>query len=153
MAKEQFNKYGFWPLNPENARVTYYPVAASQTLAAGDPVILSSGQVAVAVSNSSTELLGVVAQPCASLTAGTLVAVWDDPGIIFKCRVSADASSLAIGTARDLSGTTGAFIMNVAAGSQGVVLFMGCLPSETNSTAGAYTRAKIIKHAMADTST
>ena len=152
MAKEAYNKYGFFPLNPNDARVGHYPIKTGQTLAVGDPVILDSGQIAVAVSNSSTELIGIAAQPCASLTAGTRVAVWDDPDTIFKCRASADASSLAVGTARDLTGTTGAFQMNVAAGTQGVVLFMGCLPAEDNSQAGAYSKVRIAKHGFADVS-
>jgi hypothetical protein len=152
MAKEAYNKYGFFPLHPEDARVNHYPIKTGQTLAAGDPVILDSGQIAVAVSNSSTELIGVVARDCASLTAATLVPVWDDPDTIFKCRASADASSLAVGTARDLTGTTGAFQLNVAAGTQSVVLFMGCLPAEDSSQAGAYCRARIAKHGFADIS-
>lgn len=152
MAKEAFNKYGFWPLNPNDARIGHYPIKIGQTLAAGDPVILDSGQIAVAVSDSSTELIGIVARDCASLDADTLVPVWDDPSTLFKCRASADASSLAVGTARDLTGTTGAFELNVAAGTQDVVLFMGCLPAEDSSQAGAYSKARIAKHGFADIS-
>jgi hypothetical protein len=152
MSKEEYNKYGFRPLHPDDARIGHYPIKTGQTLAVGDPVILDSGQVAVAVAASSTELLGVIAEPCSSKTAGDLVAVWDDPDTLFQARVSADASSVAIGYHADLSGTTGEFEVNVSASSQDLFTFMGCLPSETSSTAGALCKVRINKHALADIS-
>ena len=152
MAKETYNQYGFRPLYPNRARIGYYPVKTTQTLVVGDPVILDSGQVAVAVENSSTELLGVMAQNCSSLTAGTLVAVYDNPDDLFRARVSGDASSVAVGTQCDLDGTTGAFLVDIANSTQDLFTFMGCLPAEDNTETGAYCKVKIAKHALADIS-
>lgn len=152
MAKETYNPYGFMPVDPESAHIEYYPVATTQTLAKGDPVILSSGQVAVAVAASSTELLGVMAEDAASLTAGVLVAVYDDPDTVFYGRASADASAVAIGYHADLSGTTGAFVINVAASSQDLFCILGVKAGDTNSEVGAHLKCKIMKHALADIS-
>lgn len=152
-AKESFNAYGLLPLHPENAQITYHPVATTQTLAAGDPVILSSGQIAVAVSASSAELCGAMAQASVTATAGTLVAVYDDPETIFRARTSADASSSNIGDTFDLSGTTGTFIVNVGATSQNLFILKGVVAGDDNTVVGANLKIKIAKHAFADTST
>lgn len=153
MAKETYNLLGFRPLTPCCASVRYFPIAASQTLAAGDPVILSSGQVAVAVAASSAELLGVVAEDCVSLAANTQVPVYCDPNTIFVARGSAAPSSCTIGTAYDLSGTTGAFEVNVAASSQALFTYLGVVPGDDNTVDGANMQVKIAKHALADLST
>ena len=152
MSKESSNPYGFIPADPSKEQIGYYPVATTQTLAKGDPVILSGGQVAVAVAASSTELLGVIAQDSESATAGTLVAVYDDPSTEFFARTNADASSVAIGYHADLAGTTGAFTLNVSASSQDLFCILGTKVGDTNSTVGAHLRCKIMKHALADIS-
>lgn len=152
MAKETYNPYGFFPAYPDDARIGYYPVATTQTLAKGDPVILSSGQIAVAVSNSSAEVVGVMAEASVSATAGTLVAVYDDPSTEFFARASADASSVAIGSELDLTGTTGAFQVNVAASTQDIVVLLGTKTGDDNSEAGAHLRVKLNKHAFSDQS-
>lgn len=152
MAKETYNPYGFMPVDPESAHIEYYPVATTQTLAKGDPVILSSGQVAIAVEASSAELLGVMAEDAASLTAAVLVAVYDDPDTVFYARTNADASSVAIGTHADLAGTTGAFTLNVSTSNQDLFCILGTKVGDTNSTVGAHLRVKIMKHALADIS-
>lgn len=155
MAKETYNLRGFRPLNPCCCTecMRYFPIAASQTLAAGDPVILSSGQVAVAVANSSAELLGIVAEDCASLAANTQVPVYCSPDTIFRGRASAAPSSTTIGTAYDLSGTTGVFEVNVAATTQALFTYLGVLPGDDSAQDGAYMQVKIAKHALADLST
>lgn len=152
MSKETCNRYGFIPANPD-AKILWLPIATGQTLAAGDPVILSSGQVAVAVSNSSTELLGVVAQDCASLTAGTLVPVYHRSECEFIVRASTAPSSATVGTGYDITGTTGAFQLNVGATSQALCCLLGTVPGETTSNAGCLCRVKIVEHALADLST
>jgi len=152
MAKETYNLYGLVPAYPDKAKIEYYPVATTQTLAKGDPVILSSGQIAVAVSNSSAEICGVMAQASASAAAGTLVAVYDDPDTVFFARASADASGVAIGAELDLAGTTGAFVVNVAGSTQDLFTFMGVKAGDDNSEVGAHLKVKINKHAFADQS-
>lgn len=151
MAKESYNLYGLHPLNVSEGDVLEFPVAASQTLAKGDPVILSSGQIAVAVSNSSTELCGVMAQDSASQAAGTLVKVYWRPEQVFIGRAAA-ATAETIGAAADLSGTTGAFEVNNAATSQSLFVILGTLPGDTAATDSRYLMVKIIKHAFADLS-
>lgn len=152
MAKEAYNTYGLRPLYPERSKITKLPVATAQTLAKGDPVILSTGQIAVAVSNSSAEIVGIMAQDAVLLTAGTLVDVYADTQEIFVGRAAADHSSVAIGYQPDLTGTTGAFEVNMAASTQDVFVFLGTLPGDTSSVAGARVMVKICKHAFADTS-
>ena len=150
--KEAFNPYGFQPLYPDDARVEYYKVAASQTIAKGDPVILSSGQVAIAVQASSTELLGIAAEASAGAAANTLIAIYDDPDTVFVGRASADASSTQIGSYLDLTGTTGAFEVNVSASSQDLFTYLGVKAGDDHTQAGAHLKVKLNKHALADTS-
>jgi len=151
MAKESYNPYGFWPATP-NAKTRMMEVAASQTFAAGDPLVLSSGQVAVAVQNSSTELCGIAAEACASLDQGTEVAVWADPDQEFFGRCNADASGVAVGTLMDLDGTTGAFEIDENASDQDLFCHLGVKRGDDDSQAGAQLRVRIAKHAFADVS-
>jgi len=152
MAKEAFNPYGFFPLYPEDARVEYYKVAASQTIAKGDPVILSSGQIQIAVAASSTELAGIAAEASSGAAANTLIAIWDDPDTVFVGRADADASSSTIGSYYDLDGTTGAFQVNVGASSQDLFTYLGVKAGDDHSQTGAHLKVKLNKHALADTS-
>lgn len=151
MGKEAFNLYGLTPLNVKEGDILEFPVATGQTLAKGDPVILSGGQIAVAVANSSTELCGVMAQASASATAGTMVKVYWRPEQLF-CGRAASASAETIGTAYDLSGTTGAFEVNNAATSQALLLCLGTVPGDTAATDCRNLIVKIVKHAFADLS-
>jgi hypothetical protein len=151
MAKEDYNIYGLIPLHPDKAKIRWLPVAASQTLVRGDPVILSSGQIAVAVSDSSAELVGAMAADSSSATAGTLVPVYADPAERFKIRASA-ATAETIGTAYDISGTTGAFECNVAGTSQALLCCWGTVAGDTAATDGRYLEVQIVKHAFADLS-
>lgn len=144
MAGEGANIYGFWPADP-NAPIKYYPVAATQTFAAGDPVIESTG-VAVAVAASSATLLGVAAGPCAALATSTMVPVWSDPETVFRARIAATAASLVPGDLIDLTGTTGAFTANPALSTQDLFVFLRTVPGQTNSTVGALIEIKINPH-------
>lgn len=148
MAKETYNLYAFRPLH-SNARTKYYPVAATQTIRKGDPVILNAGAVQIAVAASSTQLLGVAAQDAVLLATGTQIAVYDDPNTIFRARVSADASAVQIGYEPDLAGTTGAFTVNVGASAQDVFIYRGCLPQEDCREVGAYCEVLIRNHVNA----
>ena len=73
-----------------------FPVAATQTLVAGDLVVLSSGQVAKA-SASVAAPFGVMAEASASAAAGTLVRVYPlHPGQVWRAVADADASSVVL---------------------------------------------------------
>jgi hypothetical protein len=151
MAKETYNPYGLIPAYPDDARIEYYPVAASQTIAKGDPVIISSGQIAIATTTSA-EICGVAAQASASADAGTLIAIYDDPDTVFFVRADADASSLAIGTHCDLDGSTGAFQLDVAGSTYDILNYLGTKPNDDNSEIGAHLKVRINKHTFADIS-
>lgn len=103
------NPYGFYPLY-DDAPVIWMPVKTTQTIVRGDPVILDSGQIAIATTTSAA-IVGVAAGPCASLTAATPIPVWADPTTIFVGRQD-DTTALAPGTELDISGSTGAFMLD-----------------------------------------
>lgn len=151
MAKESYNLYGLHPLSVKEGDIMEFPVATTQTLAAGDPVILSGGQIAVAVQNSSAELCGVMAQDSVLATAGTMVKVYWRPEQLFYGR-AASASAETIGAAVDLSGTTGTFEINNAATSQALFCILGTLPGDTAATDCRNLIVRIVKHAFADLS-
>ena len=72
---------GFRPANNH----PYYPphkyeLTASQTIAVGDMVYLTSaGRVSIALSTTADMLLGVAATPCTSSTVSDPIWVWDNP--------------------------------------------------------------------------
>lgn len=113
----------FRPLRGDSVR--RYAVAASQTIAVGDPVVMNaSGLVEVGAAASAT-LLGVAAQ--AITTTGTVtvadqIGVYDDPSAYF--RAEGDASTLTsqalVGDAVDLVGSTGAFFVDIGASTTDV---------------------------------
>ena len=103
------NPYGFYPLY-DDAPVIWMPVKTTQTIVRGDPVILDTGQVAIAATNSAA-IVGVAAGPCDSLTAGTPIPVWADPTTIFVGRQD-DTTACVPGYERDISGATGAFMLD-----------------------------------------
>jgi hypothetical protein len=101
-----------------------YPVAASATIAIGDPVTLdTAGRVTVAVDSSSAFLLGVAATSVTSATVGDPIFVWDDPDMIFEAMVTTGAltncyTTRSLAACFDLTGTTGAFYVDAATSSQ-----------------------------------
>lgn len=149
MASQTHNPKGFLPVDMRSAVIRMLPIASSQTLARGDAVILSSGQIAIALANSA-ELCGVVARDCASLAAGTLVPVWADPDTIFVGRTNS-TNSAAIGAEVDLVGATGA--MEIDENASTMDIFVLCGKHDPNESAGAGERlyVRINKHAFADT--
>lgn len=127
-------RYGFRPVQKHfgaDAISHDYVVAASATIAAGDPVTLdSAGRVTVAVANSSTNLLGIAATAVTSATVGDAIKVYDDPNTIFEAMASTGAltdpyTTRSSAAAFDLAGTTGAFYVNTAASSQDLFKCVG----------------------------
>ncbi len=150
-AKEGFNPYGMIPAHPVPVGSCHtYTVKTAATIAVGDPVIIDAVTMDIAVSNSSTQLAGVAATAVSSASAGDEIAVYDDPDMVFYIRCSADASAVALGTLMDLSGTTGAFVANVAASTQDLLMNMGVKRGDDSSTTGAQLKVKInaSKHAF-----
>jgi hypothetical protein len=145
------NKYGAWPINEKKAEITHLPIAASQTLAAGDFVILSSGLVQIALA-ASAELCGVVARDCSGLAASTRVPVYADPDTVFEVIADADSSSVTAGAEVDIIGATGAMMMDADASSTDVLTAIRSNADDDTSSAYARWLVKINKHAFADQS-
>jgi len=106
------------------------PVAASQTLVAGDAVVMSSGKVAKAGGGAGT-IVGVMAQASASATAGTLVEVQIcHRAQVWRAVATADATSVVLnGTATyDL---TSAQLVDVADTTGGSLQVIGLQDGST----------------------
>jgi hypothetical protein len=97
-------------------------VAASQTIAYGDPVILNTtGDIAIAVSNSSAALLGIALQTVTTSASDeqTLIPVSVGDRDSEFLGVCSGSSAMALqGILCDIEGTTGAFHVNEDAGTQ-----------------------------------
>lgn len=139
------NPKGFYPLNP-NAKITYLPVAATQTLSCGDAIILSSGQVAIALANSAT-LAGVIAQDAVTLTQADLVACWIDPNEEFVGRMDGATSKVA-GDAIDIIGATGAMMIDADAATTDVLVLKRALDPTESAATGQRWICKINIHAF-----
>lgn len=151
MASQLHNPKGFYPADEHNAPIKKLPIAASQTLARGDAVILSSNQVAIALANSA-EIAGVVAEACSGLAAATEVKVWADPHTEFIGRASG-ANAVGVGAPCDIEGATGVMELNENATSTNVVLITGNVDGDEVATAvGKRYKFKWRLHAFADVS-
>lgn len=108
-----------------------FPVAATQTLVAGDLVYLSSGQVTVAGASTST-VLGVMAEASSSADAGTMVKVHVAmPGQVWKATADADASSHVLAAKTyDINATTQT--VDVGDASNGCILILRTVDSTTD---------------------
>lgn len=84
-----------------------FPIAASQTLQAGDLVYLSSGQVTKAGDSTAT-VLGVMAESVTTPAANTMVRVQvAAPGQVWRATADADASTHVLaGKKYDINATT-----------------------------------------------
>lgn len=98
-------------------RITRYPLAASQTIAVGDPLELNSSGLVIVATATSAALLGVAASACAASAALDPIMVYDDPKAEFiaTCDAYAEAVQAIVGDEVDLIGSTGAFLVNLGA--------------------------------------
>lgn len=143
--------------------VERYRVAASQTIAVGDPVVMNASGLVVVASATSTKLLGVAAEAITttgSVDATTVIGVFNDPDahFIVKAASSTTAQQAKVGDLIDISGSTGVFLANFAAQATGVleVLAIGAFydPLQDGTTGYAWTDGKdlvvkIAKHELA----
>ena len=110
-----------------------FPVAGSQTLLAGDLVVLSSGQVAKA-SASVAAPFGVMAEDSSGASAGTAVRVYPiSPGQVWRATASASASSAVLGSTKyditaaqlvDIADSTNGSIFIVKTGSSNTEVYV-----------------------------
>ena len=141
---------GFKPRRSD-PQVSWHPVAASQTLVFGDPVLLdTAGRIIIAVENSSAALIGAMAGDSASAAVDTLVPVFDDPEEVFVAQFDGAPTRTAIYTTRasaacfDLKGSTGVFEINEAASSQDIVKVVGFPQSLPNGNDNDLTAANAL---------
>src|SRR3990167_3587512 len=90
----------------------------------------SAGRVAVAVSASSTQLLGTASHASAAAAVGSSIWVYDDPEQVFEAMVDTGAladpyTTRSAAAAFDLEGTTGAFNVNGNASAQDLFKCVG----------------------------
>lgn len=114
----------FRPVNQND--VVIAKLDASQTIAEGDPLVIASGVVAIAVANSSASIYGVAAEDATSAASGDYYIK------VYPARANARFRATASGTISianlftataacyDLAGTTGAFTVNISATSQDI---------------------------------
>ncbi|MFN8530188.1 MAG: hypothetical protein U0670_16435 [Anaerolineae bacterium] len=119
-----------------------FPVAASQTLKAGDLVELSSGQV-IKSTGSTANPLGVMAQTISGAAAGTLIRVYPIlPGQVWRATASASASSVVLGSRKyDI---TSAQLVDVADSTNGSILIVK-LGHGVNEVYVTFTRSAFVE--------
>jgi len=99
-------------------------VKAGQTIAIGDPVRFSSGQLRICT--AADIVAGVAAQPCASLAVGTEIKfVPAFPWIFFSAQTSGDYSNGLLFNLVDMEGTTGIFEVNEDANTNKTLRIIG----------------------------
>ena len=144
---------GFKPAFGEQYHAPHvWPLTASQTIAIGDVVYLSSaGTVTIATATTAGLFLGIAASPCTVSTVGDPIWVWDNPNQVFEGQVSTGALTDPYTTASaaacwDLVATTGAMYVNTAASSYNVFKSVGVgrEPNGEISAAGAYQKQLVM---------
>jgi hypothetical protein len=150
MSMQEHNRKGLYPLNP-NAQINYLKVAATQTLAVGDVVGLTSGQVRVGVATDS-ELVGVMAEASVLKATNSLVAVYTDPDEIYVARMDGTTTKLA-GEKCDLIGGTGAMQLDADADTyHHFVLIRPIDVNETSTAVGAQWAVRLNLLALSEVS-
>ena len=109
--------------------VRRYPVAASQTIAKGDAVFLSSGLVTIAVA-TTPQLLGIAASAVTTTASpvratDTVMVYVATPGQIFEGQCSGSSTAALLGTSCDIEGTTGIMEINENATTEDVIHIVG----------------------------
>ena len=111
--------------------VQKFPVATTQTLVKGDLVYLSSGQVTIC-GNSTTSVLGLMAENSTTQDAGTLVEVQvAAPGYVYRATADADATSHVLAAkVYDINATTQT--VDVGDNSGGCIIILELADSTTD---------------------
>ena len=130
---------GFRPVRSDSGQsaVVFFSVAASQTIAKGDAVILASGLVEIAVL-TSPQLLGVAASAkvTTTVTRADRIAVYVAiPSQTFEGQCSGSSTAALVGTACDIEGATGVMEVNENATTEDVIQITGIRSDEDVTTA------------------
>ena len=141
------NPNGFVALNASGGsvqpKIVAYKTAASQTIAAGDWVILNAdGDVNIALSNSAALLgvaVGAVTTTASDEQTEILVYV-ADKNTIFEGQCSGTYSAALRGDFVDIEGATGIMEVNEDAGSTKVIQLIN---ENTSDEIGANTRVRV----------
>lgn len=124
-----------------------FPVAATQTLKAGDLVVLASGQVTKASASVSAPL-GVMAHDSNGATAGTAVRVYPIlPGQVWRGKASASAAAVILG-ARTYDITAGQAV-DVADSANGSILIVKLGATNTDVYV-TFTRSAFVDEAVGE---
>jgi hypothetical protein len=104
-------------------RITEYPVAASQTIAVGQPVAVDGDGRVIIATAASTALLGICAKDVTASAADDLCYVYDDPDVVFEIVAdnSAEVLQTVVGETHDLIVTTDVFYANLGATTTNVI--------------------------------
>ena len=146
---------GFIPIG-NGAPTLRWKMAASQTIKKGDPVILASGLVAIAVASSSTAILGFAAESVTSAASGSYyIDIWlATNNAKFKAIASTNVAITNFFTASalcfDLAGTTGAWTVNLAASTQDLFQIVGIPDGIEHGTLGTTCYIVVNKRYLVD---
>ena len=126
--------------------------ANTQTIAAGDAVILASGYVSIALSDSDT-ILGVAASAVTSSSEGDDIWVIPAmPGYLFRAQCSGTLSQALLLGPADIEGATGVMEVNEDANVEDVLQIVDLDRSERNSIgANSDVIVRFIRSEFADT--
>lgn len=114
------------------------PIAASQTLSVGAPLILSSGKLTDASAGTAGRVVAVLAEDIAAPAAGTLVDVYIvTPSQVWKATASADATTHVL-AAHTYDLTTSA-VINVADTTGGCITIVGLQDGSTTEVFASFT--------------
>ena len=146
---------GFIPIG-NGAPTLRWKMAASQTIKKGDPVILTSGLVAIAVAASSAAILGFAAESVTSADSGNYyIDIWlATNNAKFKAIASTNVAITDFFTASalcfDLAGTTGAWTVNLAANVQALFQIVGIPDGIEHGTLGTTCYIVVNKRYLVD---
>jgi len=108
----------FFQIN-ETDDVRSFKLNSAQTIAPGDPVVLSSGRVSIAATTSEA-ILGICQETVTSSTEDDDVRVNISPDTIYSCSTSGTLSQGQLGVNCDIDGSTGAFYVDENSTTYGV---------------------------------
>lgn len=140
----------FKPVNADHggAETIRVKMAASQTIAEGDPVTISSGVVSIAAAGDSA-IFGIAAEAATSESSGDyyMTVYPARPDVIFEGTATGTISIANLYTATascyDLAGSTGAFTVNLSASADDIFQIVDIPNGIENGTFGTTVHVKV----------
>jgi hypothetical protein len=114
------------------------PIITGQTLKAGTPMILSSGQITPASAGTAGRVVGVLAEDITTPVAGTLVDCYiTTPSQVWRATASGDATSHVL--AAHTYDLTTSSVINVSDTTGGCVTIVALQPGSTTAVYASFT--------------